>query len=389
MAEGSPGEPADRPPGRPRWSLALAGVLVVAAVVAVSGLWRGEESSLPDAGPDLPRPPTPVDSAGPLTPAGLIQGLRGTIAIAVSEDAESARIVTWDVTEPAARSIRVDGATRLSFDASGGWVAGLAPSAGIPGTGRLYVGRTGGLLLPLTRPVRGFSWHDTSPAQMAFALDLPSGGEIHQVDLRLGGTVTVDVPALEGSVLTAWGDWGFALTATDPARQSTAILDPEGRSLIEGLPGGPVGAVGASEVAFAPRPADRLRSDAPRRGFLVDTTRGVVTYPSWSGPGDIPVTVAVPPGGGWLAALSEPAPSDGRTRSILLVGPSGETIDIAATADSQDVVWDPSGRWLAVASIVSGSIRIDVIDSHSGEVIELPAVGPVEGTIDDIAVIPG
>jgi len=102
-------------------------------------------------------------------------------------EAGAARILTWQAEEPSPHVTAIDGLTGLSFDAAGAWVAGVDPVPGPDGAGRLYVGRTGGRLLPLTRPVSGFSWHDSTAGQLAFALDLPAGGEINVVDLRLGG----------------------------------------------------------------------------------------------------------------------------------------------------------------------------------------------------------
>lgn len=384
-ADGAADRGERRRPGPPVGAVAIA--LVVVAAVAVV---RGSRPEPPPSDGSVPPAPTEVERSGLSTPADLVPGFVGTIAVAVSAgEPGTARMLTWQAEEPAPHVTMLGGVTRLSFDAAGAWVAGLDQAPGPDGTGRLYVGRTGGRLLPLTRPVSGFSWHDSTPGQLAFALDLPTGGEIHVVDLRLGGTVTMPAAPLGSSVLSAWGDWGFALTEPDPAVLSTSILDRDGRLVVDGLPGEPLGLVDGVAVAFTPRPGDRLRADAPRRGFLVDPSRGAVTYPAWSSPGDIPVAMAAPPGGGWLAVRSEPAPSDGGPGSLLVLGPGGESIAINTTDPVGGIAWDPTGRWLITATAAGGSLRIAVIDTRTGDVVELPDAGPASGEIQDVAVIPG
>lgn len=366
---------------------AVALALVVSATVAVV---RGSRPETPPADGPVPPAPTEVEPGGPPTPADLIAGFRGTIAVAVSgAESEEARVLTWPSGEPSPHVTLLGGVTRLSFDAAGAWVAGLDPAPGPTGTGRLYVGRTGGRLLPLTRPVSGFSWHDTAPGQLAFALDLPVRAEVHVVDLRLGGTVALPVDPLGRSVLSAWGDWGFALTVPDPSRLSTSIIDRDGRLVIGSLPGEPLGVVSGTEVAFTPRPGDRLRADAPRRGFLVEASEGIVTYPSWSRPGAIPVALAVPPAGGWLAIHSVIAPSDGGPGSLVLIGPGGKSIELSMDGAVDGFAWDPSGRWLVTATATGGSIRVAVVDTRTGDVVHLPDAGPAAGAIEDVAVIPG
>jgi hypothetical protein len=207
-AEGLPSSPAKR---TPHAAALIGGPAVFLVILVVFGLGGAEPQAPPNTtlagliGDD------PVDFAPP-----------GTLAPSLGErlgnDVESLRLAT--ITAEGATEVLLwlaDGmsprrypissrALDARFDVSGKFVAYVDGET-------VYLQQTGHRLeMPLLETARGFAWHPTDEARMAFGIIGPTGTDIlegHATALTSRAAIVASVP---GDVtVVGWGDWGYAL----------------------------------------------------------------------------------------------------------------------------------------------------------------------------------
>ncbi len=182
----------------------------------------------------------PVETGGSATTiaegfnAGIgeqILGFPDTVnAVIAPGNGRAYELVTWpnrgDVIR---RSIPISDFTsggRIEFDASGQFLAGFVSSD----EGQILLSGRPNTVAVIDSDVTGFAWHDTSSADLAWSTD--DGGEFQlwvSEDAGRPSLVTRGI-GIEGFV-SAYGDWGFAITAVpedDPTAVTTRILDHTG-----------------------------------------------------------------------------------------------------------------------------------------------------------------
>lgn len=213
-------------------------LLVVAAFVL--GLALGSFASPPlepVAAVDAATEPTVTE--GPTAPSvdEYEEGVSGVMPefpdalIAVGDGVGSGHDhLLWPVGGPLiARAM--NGGEGVVLDATGQFVAMSEEVPGVDGQ-VLTLGRFN-LMRPVAPGVTGYAWHDSKSGQLAFTAE--SGGEwsLQRVTPTFFPS-TVVTGSLDGSVVAAWGDWGFALQAPD---RRVRLLNPEGelRSIESGV----------------------------------------------------------------------------------------------------------------------------------------------------------
>lgn len=215
------------------------GVVVILLLVVTAGLWA--IATDPPAVLDRrSQPPTLPEPAAPPVPPVLARRTGAAdlgLAIAVtSPGGAGGRLLRWSATESSPRLEPGFDLTEARFDASGRWVAGLAPERSYGGGSVLWAGALAGRLEVADIGVSGFAWHDQRPGRLGWSDHAHRGTAIVEVDLTKPDPDR-SATAVAGHLgLRSWGDWGYALAAPPHSYLST-VLGAQGLILFAQEPG--------------------------------------------------------------------------------------------------------------------------------------------------------
>lgn len=222
---------------RPPIGRGVAGML---ALVLIAGLWA-IATDPPTVLDRRPPPPNVPEPAAPAVLPPVLAELTGapdlglTIAV-TSPSGAGGRLLHWS---PSGSTPRVEAGfdlTEARFDASGRWVAGMAPERSFGGGSVLWAGALGGPLEVADIGVSGFAWHDQRPGRLGWSDHAHRGTAIVEVDLTTSDPDR-SMTAVRGHLgLRAWGDWGYALAAPPNSYLST-VLDAQGVAVFAQEPG--------------------------------------------------------------------------------------------------------------------------------------------------------
>lgn len=381
--------PDAAPPPRRRM-LALSGVgvtfLLILVVFGLDG--RQAEETTATTIPDLVGDPevgltTTTASLPPRLSELLgndVESLR--LATVTSDDATEVLLWHADATSPRHYPVAQRPLT-ARFDASAKFVA-------YEEDGQVYVQQAGHRLeLPLVESARGFAWHPTDEARMAFAITGPIGTDILEGmanPMRTTASIVASVPGVVR--LVSWGDWGYAVAFDADSDLGAGVpgvlvIDPAGLPLR--VTGGEVlEAAGGAILVLGPDTStaaawtERLTAsgiaaevvDAPVGLHLLDpdlVSREVFTSSS-SGTLDVLVD-----GSGDRIAVS-PAGPDGApvpTTTITVVDFAGRVPRVIAFNEPVLAIdFVRGGRALAVQSTATGELLI--VDASTGATVRLP-----------------
>lgn len=261
---GEPAMPAPRH-ARGMWlAVAVGGIGVVAGLLIGIGIGSDPEtppttggtlSSLPPnlAGPGFVEPttttttrPAPTtstraDPQPPPTLAQMVPELDGTMLVALIGDGQG--VLRWRLDEPEPRRFPLPPETDwVRFDAGGAWAAALTfPDTPLRAGAGMWIAGQDLTFQHFDSGVVSFAWHPTVGGRLAWTRstlagdlelwvgDFPGPIEAHQMVTKLG-----EPGAGDPLVLTAWGDWGFALAGVSPAGEEVLVtLDSGGSVLAE------------------------------------------------------------------------------------------------------------------------------------------------------------
>jgi len=261
-------------------------------------------------------------------------------------------VLTWPLQgEPFFRSIPlgdIDLAGTAQFDASGQF---LAATTHAPGGLQLGSGRpnTFGVV---ASGVTSFAWHDSDPADLAWSKVEDDEFQIWVSEDAGEGELMVRAIGI-GEVLTAFGDWGFAITERTGVTDNsptfrTHLLAPNG-DLRGAIDGWVVASHGSGLLLVENR--DELRvvtADVPDDGIEIRATDLA---------GDVVVGGEFSPSGDRFAVTSLGGVSVVNLETLNVTNHS-----IRAGSDSMD--WTSDGRFL----LVSAFRGVAVLDTETGDI---------------------
>lgn len=337
-----------RPPSRWVW---LAIGLVVGFGLALVVLTRtAATEGVAETGTTLAAPQVAVVGVG-----DYVTGFEDDLVVVAVGDDQNLMKLSWPAhDEPTNTLLAAAADSVVEIDPSGKWMA-IGSPVGADGESFLTVG-TNTSNVALDSSSTGFSWHDSTPASLAFTRSDGAGWRLMTAQPP-SLPRTVDVPSeLVGGTLVAFGDWGYALQR------------PEGAAIVSG---------GESWLAI---PGTVLDSH-PDVGFVVldDEIRGVSHSQE---PFDIkgsfvqlePTGAAISPDGTKVAVTGA------KGVKVAPFGDSGEVTEMYTTAAPRSVAWTfdsrfvvvPMVRGVAVIDTVQGGVPVALLES-----LQVIAVGTV------------
>lgn len=280
-------------PSRPR--PAAAPILLVLGAAAFAYLAIGQHGTVgPSAAPPVPELPAPEPAGRPGPLGEEVPGFEGRLVLLVEAEGRLA-LVNWSPhTPPRPTPTTPQFAQFLDYDPTLEWAGVILPTPEGP---RLKLGLPGVFeprwFLPSSRGITSFAWHRTRPGTLAWVAGAPGETAVlyrgRAPDLIYRQEEPVQVTRVpDGSLLRAWGDWGFVLTL---GREHLRLLDPSGSPVAEHDELGVVTVGPRGDLLLAWSPPQGM-AEAP--GWLwADptlsrvTTAGFVGWPlAWSGEGD-------------------------------------------------------------------------------------------------------
>ena len=327
------------------WAIAAVAMAVVGAV-AVVNIGRGTQAPEPSA--------VTLASINPETLSDQAPGFTGTLYATVLLN-RNETFVRWSSDAASPELIELD-TLRMRLNADQSQVAAIdfvSPVAGF-----LRVGPPG-TEQAITTDVTAFAWHDSDPGQIAATRTLGDTslwlGMVDPTERRLVSSAG-DVP--RGSVIVAFGEWGYALHSTpdNDGNLTTIVLDADGielhrfRGQVAGSLPGPDGGVIVADPLGSE--LNITWSAANPSGDSVSTARGLLSV-LWSDD---------------LGSYAELSDSDTPNVDVLFVTHQTASGTVAYEFDHiAPIDWDPTGRFLAGIR----RAKVVIVDVNDGSVSEI------------------